>query len=154
MRNLIIFFVFTLSAIHTKAFMLSQTKMNSICRSNSLSNLKMGLFDFLSPKPKPTASARHILVKGPEAKTFLEDLKPKLMSSSNIEQAFAEAASEYSTCPSKQKGGALGTFKKGMMVPAFDKVVFTEAVGEIHGPVMTPFGYHLILIQEREDVSA
>lgn len=114
----------------------------------------MGLFDFLSPKPKPTASARHILVKGPEAKNFLEDLKPKLISSSNPEQAFAEAASEYSTCPSKQKGGALGTFQKGMMVPAFDKVVFSEAVGEIHGPVMTPFGYHLILIQEREDVSS
>ena len=42
----------------------------------------------------------------------------------------------------------------GMMGPAFDKVVFSEAVGEIHGPVMTPFGYHLILIQEREDVSS
>jgi peptidyl-prolyl cis-trans isomerase C len=36
------------------------------------------------------------------------------------------------------------------MVPAFDKVVFNDAVGVIHGPVQTQFGSHLILITERE----
>jgi peptidyl-prolyl cis-trans isomerase C len=37
------------------------------------------------------------------------------------------------------------------MVPAFDKVVFNEKIGELHGPVPTPFGNHLILIESRED---
>jgi peptidyl-prolyl cis-trans isomerase C len=37
------------------------------------------------------------------------------------------------------------------MVPAFDKVVFTKPLNEIHGPVATPFGYHLIYINEREE---
>jgi peptidyl-prolyl cis-trans isomerase C len=37
------------------------------------------------------------------------------------------------------------------MVKAFDTVVFTEEVGKIHGPVSTPFGAHLILIEERSE---
>jgi peptidyl-prolyl cis-trans isomerase C len=36
------------------------------------------------------------------------------------------------------------------MVPAFDKVVFNEEIGKVHGPIATPFGYHLILISDRE----
>ena len=37
------------------------------------------------------------------------------------------------------------------MVPAFDKVVFSEEVGKVHGPVSTQFGQHLILIESREE---
>ena len=37
------------------------------------------------------------------------------------------------------------------MVPEFDKVVFNEAVGVIHGPIKTQFGSHLILIESRDD---
>jgi peptidyl-prolyl cis-trans isomerase C len=36
------------------------------------------------------------------------------------------------------------------MVPEFDKVVFNEAVGVVHGPVKTDFGYHLIEITSRK----
>ena len=50
-------------------------------------------------------------------------------------------------CP----GGALGTFSQGQMVPSFDKVVFNEEIGKIHGPIKTPFGAHLILIDSRSD---
>jgi peptidyl-prolyl cis-trans isomerase C len=35
------------------------------------------------------------------------------------------------------------------MVPEFDRVVFNEAVGEVHGPIATQFGYHLIEITSR-----
>jgi hypothetical protein len=45
--------------------------------------------------------------------------------------------------PSRQ-GGDLGAFGPGMMVPEFDRVVFNEAVGVVHGPVKTQFGYHLL----------
>ena len=64
-------------------------------------------------------------------------------------KSFADAAREHSGCPSSAQGGALGTFGKGQMVPEFEQVVFTAAVGEVHGPVKTQFGYHLILITER-----
>jgi len=58
---------------------------------------------------------------------------------------FAELAKEHSACPSGQKGGDLGDFTHGMMVPEFDKAAFALGVGEISGPVKTSFGYHLIM---------
>eukprot|EP01039_Chlorochromonas_danica_P005095 gene5095-5599_t len=109
----------------------------------------MGLFDFLAPKK--TATASHILIKGPEGPKKLTELKEKIVKSADVKQAFAAAAAEYSACPSASRGGALGTFKQGQMVPAFDKVVFTEKVGEVHGPINTMFGAHLILIEDRQD---
>jgi peptidyl-prolyl cis-trans isomerase C len=133
----------------------------------------MGLFDFFQGGKKKSASASHILVKGKEGVQFLNELKVKLKSSKNVPQAFADAAAQYSSCPSSKRGGALGTFQQGQMVfilsivsnhnlllfslffswqvPAFDKVVFNEEIGVIHGPINTPFGAHLILIDERSE---
>jgi len=65
--------------------------------------------------------------------------------------SFERLAAEHSTCPSGQSGGDLGEFGPGQMVPEFDRVVFNEAIGEIHGPVATQFGYHLIEITSRSD---
>ncbi len=62
---------------------------------------------------------------------------------------FADLAKEHSQCPSGAKGGDLGTFGPGQMVPEFDTVVFSDAVGQVHGPVQTQFGYHLIEITSR-----
>ena len=63
---------------------------------------------------------------------------------------FAEVARRESTDPgSKDRGGDLGTFRRGQMVPAFDAAVFSLPIGEISQPVSTPFGYHLIQVQER-----
>jgi peptidyl-prolyl cis-trans isomerase C len=111
--------------------------------------LRMGLFDFFGPKK--SASASHILMKGDNGLQQLLALKKKLSVSKNLSDDFAAAAAEFSSCPSSKNGGALGTFKQGQMVPAFDKVVFNEAVGVVHGPVNTPFGAHLILIDSRSD---
>ena len=63
----------------------------------------------------------------------------------------AQLAAEYSECPSGSSGGDLGEFEQGQMVPEFDQVVFNEAIGEIHGPIQTQFGYHLIEITDRTD---
>ena len=89
-----------------------------------------------------SASARHILVDSEEK---CLDLKAQIEGGSSFE----ELAKEHSSCPSGRSGGALGTFSPGQMVKEFDTVVFNEAVGEVHGPVKTQFGYHLVEITER-----
>ena len=93
-----------------------------------------------------TASARHILVND-ESKCL--DLKEQINSGKTT---FEEAARDHSLCPSGVKGGDLGTFGQGQMVPEFDKVVFEDEVGVIHGPVKTQFGYHLLEVTERKDL--
>ena len=94
------------------------------------------------------ADASHILMKGDDAFSKLEELKSRI---GNDPVKFAEAAAQYSTCPSGRKGGNLGEFGPGMMVKEFDKVVFKEDVGIVHGPIKTQFGSHLILINQRND---
>jgi len=92
-----------------------------------------------------TASARHILVAD---EAVCNALKEKINAG---EITFEQAAKENSTCPSGANGGALGTFGQGQMVPEFDKVVFNDEVGVVHGPVQTQFGYHLLEITDRQD---
>ena len=88
------------------------------------------------------ASARHILVKSEQA---CLDLKKQIEGGAD----FAALAKTHSTCPSGQKGGALGEFGPGQMVKEFDTVVFNAEVGKVHGPVKTQFGYHLLEITKR-----
>ena len=90
-----------------------------------------------------TATARHILVS-------TEDECNKLKQQIADGADFGDMAAAHSSCPSGQRGGDLGSFSPGMMVPEFDTVVFNEAVGEVHGPVQTQFGYHLIEITSRD----
>ena len=86
---------------------------------------------------KKKASAYHILVK--TEKEALK-LKEKLKKGANFQQL----AKQNSTCPSRKKGGDLGEFEQGAMVKAFDDVVFKKELYEVHGPVKTKFGFHLI----------
>ena len=88
------------------------------------------------------ASARHILV---ETEAQCEELKVLIEGGAD----FAVVAKEHSTCPSSAQGGDLGEFGPGQMVPEFDTVVFNEAVGVVHGPVKTQFGYHLLEVTSR-----
>ncbi|MBX2848422.1 MAG: peptidylprolyl isomerase [Acidiferrobacterales bacterium] len=91
------------------------------------------------------ASARHILVSNEQS---CIDLQEKINAG---EISFEAAAAEHSQCPSGRQGGDLGSFGPGMMVPEFDRVVFNEEVGKVHGPVQTQFGYHLVEITSRQD---
>lgn len=88
------------------------------------------------------ARARHILVA---SKEDCEEIKEKIQSGSD----FAAMAREHSLCPSGKDGGDLGRFSPGQMVKEFDKVVFSAAVGPVHGPIKTQFGWHLIEIVDR-----
>ena len=91
------------------------------------------------------ATARHILVSSEQ--TCL-DLKNDI---ENGTISFEDAAKQHSSCPSGQSGGDLGSFGSGMMVPEFDKVCFNEAIGVIHGPVQTQFGFHLVEVTDRSE---
>jgi foldase protein PrsA len=88
--------------------------------------------------------ARHILV--PDLATA-NKVEAQLKAGKN----FADLAKQYSTDPgSKDKGGDLGWFRRGQMVPAFDKVAFTLPVGAISQPVKSPFGYHIIQVEGKQ----
>ena len=90
------------------------------------------------------ATARHILVDTEEE---CQNLKDALAGGAD----FGELAASHSKCPSGRNGGDLGSFGPGEMVKEFDQVVFNEAVGQVHGPVRTQFGYHLLEITSRTD---
>ncbi len=90
------------------------------------------------------ASARHILVSSEDA---CLDLKKQIEDGSD----FADMAKKHSTCPSGKSGGDLGEFGPGQMVPEFDRVVFQEEVGTVHGPIKTQFGFHLVEITNRSE---
>lgn len=83
--------------------------------------------------------ASHILVKTEEeAKKLYDEIKAG--------KDFADAAAEYSLCPSGAAGGDLGFFGKGMMVKPFEDAAFALEVGELSEPVETQFGWHLIYL--------
>ena len=115
--------------------------------------------DLTEEKPKDAEpeeiAASHILVayKGAEradakvarskeeAKARAEELLKKVQAPG---ADFSAIAKEESDCPSKEKGGDLGTFKKGTMHKDFDAAAWKLKVDETSGVVETPFGFHII----------
>ncbi|NLM12547.1 MAG: peptidylprolyl isomerase [Epulopiscium sp.] len=93
---------------------------------------------FSQPK---TVAASHILVDTEkEAMKILDEINNGL--------EFSDAARQYSRCPSKDSGGALGEFSQGKMVPEFEQAAFSMEVGEISQPIQTQFGYHIIKVDK------
>jgi peptidyl-prolyl cis-trans isomerase C len=81
--------------------------------------------------------ASHILVKTEkEAQDVLAQLKGGAK--------FEDLAKKYSTDPAGAKGGDLGWFGKGNMIPEFEKVAFSMKEGDVSGVVKTKFGFHVI----------
>lgn len=86
--------------------------------------------------------ARHILVESEEeAQALVERLEAG--------EDFATLAQEASTGPSGPDGGDLGWFGHEEMVPEFADAAFALQAGEISGPVQSPFGWHVIKVEER-----
>ena len=86
-----------------------------------------------------TQNSSSLLTKA-EALERIQDLKSQVLSG----MSFSEIATEFSDCPSAEKGGDLGKFGRGAMVKAFDIAAFELEVGEVSEVVETEFGYHLI----------
>lgn len=96
--------------------------------------------------------ARHILLRtGPDKdeKKILAQAK-KIRGEVNTRN-FGVKANKYTEDPSgKGKGGSLGYFTKGRMVPEFEKAAFSMKVGEISQPIKTNFGYHIIHVTNKK----
>ena len=102
-------------------------------------------------KQPEQVQASHILIKidseadesqKAQARKKIEKIQKKLQKGED----FAALAKEFSQCPSKAKGGDLGYFQRGQMVPAFEQVAFALKPGAVSDIVETKFGYHLIKV--------
>ncbi|MDB4973698.1 MAG: Peptidyl-prolyl cis-trans isomerase PpiD [Myxococcaceae bacterium] len=108
------------------------------------------------PPTGPTrVSARHILISyagadhaiagvkrtEAEARTLAEEIDKQAKAPGADWNALAQHTDEPG---SKETGGDLGSFARGQMVPAFERVAFALAVGQVSDVVQTPFGFHII----------
>jgi peptidyl-prolyl cis-trans isomerase C len=104
---------------------------------------------------KESVRARHILIKTNKtmteqdreaAKKKLENILDQIKKGSD----FAELASQYSEDTATNiKGGDLGFFNRGRMVPQFEDAAFSLNPGEVSGIIETAYGYHIIKVEER-----
>ncbi|RQD68827.1 MAG: peptidylprolyl isomerase [Tindallia sp. MSAO_Bac2] len=128
---------------------LKQYAMNAMFQQAEVTEEEIQKFYDENPdqfqQPEQT-KASHILVdEEEEAQRIKEEL--------DNGASFEEKAQESSGCPSGQKGGDLGYFSKGKMVPEFEAAALELNPGEISEPVKTQFGYHIIKVVDRKEGS-
>ena len=87
--------------------------------------------------PAGRVRASHILVN---KLSLAQEIKEDLEDGAD----FRSLAQKFSNCPSKKRGGDLGIFGRGEMVPEFERAVYKMSVGEISDPIKTVHGYHII----------
>ncbi len=104
------------------------------------------------PSKEPVVRASHILINqyGDDAKNLAEAMK--IYDQIQKGASFSEMAKKYSKDPgSAIRGGDLGWFGKGQMVPDFEKAAFSGKVGVVQKPIKTNYGYHIIKVTGRSD---
>ncbi|MBF0110336.1 MAG: SurA N-terminal domain-containing protein [Magnetococcales bacterium] len=95
-------------------------------------------------------NARHILFKIGDGVTEEQAREKAVAAKGRIDkgEAFEAVAREVSEDVSASQGGELGLVARGVMVPAFEEAVFSLEKGVVSEPVLTPFGIHLIRVDE------
>lgn len=109
-----------------------------------------------------SAKARHILIRFQGSRVPLKPNQKDLTEAEALaktqalrdriakgEDFAAVAKAESDDTGSGAQGGDLGSFGRGRMVPVFEQAAFSLPIGELSQPVKSPFGYHLIQVQER-----
>ena len=112
--------------------------------------------EFFTKREK--ANARHILVstdgivdEAQLAAKKVEAEKLHARVAGEDAEEFSAVATAHSDCKSKAQGGRLGQFGSGDMVDAFERAAFSQEVGKIGPVVKSEFGYHIILVDERQN---
>ncbi|MFA5855425.1 MAG: protein translocase subunit SecF [Candidatus Gracilibacteria bacterium] len=107
-------------------------------------------------------SARHILISysgadratatrtKEEALALANEIKGKIDSG----EKFEDLAKEYSDDGSKDNGGDLGSFERGVMTKNFEETAFSLEVGKVSDVIETEFGYHIITVYDHQDASS
>ena len=128
--------------IGESAFLTPAEFRSLIHEPTALRELLRQIFELEAPTSSEQVKARHILVDTEEeANTVIERLTSG--------EEFADLASEMSKDSSnKDKGGELGWFPRGIMVKQFEEVAFSLPAGQTSEPVRTPFGFHVIEVEE------
>ena len=101
-----------------------------------------------------SVKASHILLNA-ATEGGIDKAKAKADSIRNLIQngaSFADLAAKFGTDATKDKGGDLGTFGRGAMVPAFDDAVFNGKAGDLK-VITTQFGVHIIQIESQKGSS-
>lgn len=127
---------------------LAQFAMRDVLKAVEVSQDEMEVFyneNQAQFKKGETVTAKHILVETEEKCNEI------LATITSGEKTFEDAAKEFSTCPSGQRGGDLGAFGRGQMVPEFEQAAFDAEIGQVIGPVKTQFGCHLIKVEAKNE---
>lgn len=107
-------------------------------------------------KTKEQINAAHILIRVQEEDDDAKDKAALEKAEGILKQIkegadFSELAKENSDCPSGAKGGELGYFSRGQMVPEFEEAAFKLKAGEVSEIVKTNFGYHIIKVLDKKE---
>jgi parvulin-like peptidyl-prolyl isomerase len=111
--------------------------------------------EFEKNAPGLQVRARHILIRmpadaAPAQRDSVRALATMLRDSARGGADFGALAQEYSADGSAAQGGDLGFFPRGRMMAPFDSAAFALAPGEISDLVETPYGLHVIKVEERQ----
>lgn len=97
--------------------------------------------------------ARHILIKtdertAAEAEAEIEKARQRIVGGEPFDQVARDVSEDAGSAAA---GGDLRFFPRGRMVPQFEEAAFGAEVGELVGPIQTPFGVHLLEVTARRE---
>ena len=101
----------------------------------------------IAPKGSPAAQTGKKELSDAEAKAKAEDLRKQILAGANFDEL---AKKESDDAGSGARGGDLGSFSHGQMVPEFEAAAFAAKIGEVTPVVKTQFGYHIIKVEAHD----
>jgi hypothetical protein len=152
----------TLSQIDLEPIVVQQTEVEMISAlRDSVIQVDTALTEdavrarFQQQAPDARVRARHILLAPPQDGTQAQRdsaraLADQLLRRIQAGESFEALARQYSADGTAAQGGDLGFFGRGDMVASFDSAAFALEPGQVSGVVSSPFGYHIIRVEEKQ----